>query len=281
MPELAETFILASQLSQLLGVPLETDSRLVLPMRLTLGKLTYPPYDLVVHDPISLCGDEDLEERFKHAYPTRVQHQGKKMWILWKTQSGVLETEVRLGMTGGFRLEKTPHTRLEFRGGGASIFFNDIRKFGGIVTAANRVAPSATANANFEQLYLTGKGKKWTVKETMTDQNFLLSGVGNYVINEACHKAGVHPRSYFAKITVEDFSKLMDAIREIVVESVQCGGCTLRDFKDIMGRPGNFQERLKIYSKGECPTCGSAVAVVRLENETTSWVCVKCQPYRR
>src|SRR5690606_31889329 len=104
MPELAEAFIFSRQLSQLAGVPFVTDSQLELPITLSVEqRLTPGPYKLIVHSPSVLRGDETIEEDLSYATMVRIQHQGKKTWILWKTHDGrVVETETRYGMTGSF-----------------------------------------------------------------------------------------------------------------------------------------------------------------------------------
>lgn len=283
MPELAETFILASQLSQALAVPFETDSRLFLPPHLAVPVIGRHKYQLVVHDMISLCGDLSIEEELgKGAVPARVQHQGKKIWILWKTDSGVLETEARLGMTGGFTFEKTKHTRLEFKSEKGSFYFNDIRKFGGMTTAASAIAPSATAQLNQDQLYYDAMNEKdSTVKEILTDQKTIFSGVGNYLANEVCFRSGLHPYTHMGLVSRSQFALIVKQIFLVAYESASLGGCTLRDFSDMLRRPGKFQERLLIYGKKECPACQQAVKVIRRDGDTTSWVCTHCQELNR
>jgi formamidopyrimidine-DNA glycosylase len=282
MPELAEAFTLTAQLAELLGVPFETDSRLALPKDRHVPSLGNGPYTLVIHDFASVCGDQSIEEELVDATPTRVQHQGKKGWILWKTKGGVVETEVRFGMTGSFAVAKTQHTRLEFKGPAGSFYFNDIRKFGGIVTTGNPVAPSATARINIEQVYHDAVDyRDSTLKELLTDQTVLVSGIGNYVVNEACHMARLHPDTHAGLVAQDEFEKLIKCVTAVVVLSAQLGGCTLRDFKDILGRPGSFQDRLLIYGKSECPSCHKPIEPLRRAGETTSWVCPKCQELRR
>jgi formamidopyrimidine-DNA glycosylase len=283
MPEIAEAFILSAQLAQVFAVPLETDSRLKLPDHLRVSALGDGPYDLIVHDSISLCGDESIAEDLQGAKPVRVQHQGKKMWVLWKGKKGVLESEVRLGMTGGFTLARTTHTRLEFKAATGSVFFNDIRKFGGIVLGCNAVAPSATARLNVDQVYHDVlKNRDSTLKEIVTDQTWIVSGIGNYVVNEACFTSGMHPDTHVGLISGPEFATFLQRVKSIARESAALGGCTLRDFKDLLGREGTYQNQLKIYGKkGNCPTCNEPISVLRRPNETTSWVCQKCQPLRR
>lgn len=283
MPELAESFILTAQFAQLLGVPFETDSRLMLPKRLEVDKFSSGPYSLVIHDFACICGDQSIEDDLVDAIPTRVQHQGKKGWVMWKTKNGALEIEIRYGMTGTFSLTKTAHSRLELKSPVGSIYYNDIRKFGGFAIAGGKApAVSVTGPMNVEQVYhdmLVYKDS--TVKELLVEQDFLFSGVGNYLVNEACFRAKIHPDSHAGLIDLGKFTEIVEAFSIIVHESVEYGGCTLRDFKDTMGRSGMFQHQLLVYGQKECPHCGGPIVPLRRPGETTSWVCAKCQDLRR
>lgn len=282
MPELAESFILTAQLAQLMGVPLETDSRLVLPKHLEVSRISSGPFTLKIRDFACISGDLSIEEDLVDATPVRVQHQGKKGWILWKTKEGAMEIETRYGMTGSWSTIETQHTRLELKSPSGSIYFNDIRKFGGLSTSAIPVARTATALFNVGQLYHDMvEDPDVTLKEALVDQNFLFSGIGNYLVNEVCHGISLHPDTQVSFVSLEEFDIIVKLIEKMVRKGVECGGCTLRDFKDVVGRPGTYQNHLRVYNRKECSTCGGPIVPIRRSGETTSWVCKKCQDLRR
>src|SRR3569623_2061133 len=56
------------------------------------------------------------------------------------------------------------------------------------------------------------------------------------------------------------------------------GGTTLRDFVDGDGRPGYFQQQLKVYGRegDDCTRCGAAVCCERLGQRAT-YFCAGCQ----
>lgn len=282
MPELAESFILTAQFAQLMGVPFETDSRLVLPKHLEVSRVSAGPFTLKIRDFACIAGDLSIEDDLVDAIPVRVQHQGKKGWILWKTKEGTTEIETRYGMTGSWSTIETQHTRLELVSSTGSIYFNDIRKFGGLSTTAIPVARSATSLFNVEQLYhdMIEDGTA-TLKEVLVDQNFLFSGIGNYLVNEVCHGIGLHPDTQVGLVKLDEFDVIVRLIAKFVSNATECGGCTLRDFKDVAGRPGTYQNHLRVYGQKECQTCHGPIVPVRRSGETTSWVCKKCQDLRR
>jgi hypothetical protein len=73
--------------------------------------------------------------RYRHTERAReqaVEGVGRRGKFLLFELSGGLEMVVHLGMTGGFRLEKTPHTRAEFLLEDGVLHFHDPRRFGRI-----------------------------------------------------------------------------------------------------------------------------------------------------
>ena len=65
---------------------------------------------------------------------------------------------------------------------------------------------------------------------------------------------------------------------EVLTESIEQGGTTLRDFLHSEGEPGYFSQRLFVYErKGEaCRVCGTPIRQAVMGQRSTYW-CPKCQ----
>lgn len=294
MPELPETFVIASQLAMALGTPFESDSGLKLPQdRAVPGQFASgAAFEMIpVGEAPMVFGDEIVIDMLRSAAPTLIRHRGKKIWISWKTRKEEFDTLVRLSMTGSFTLRKTKHSRAEFRDEltSASFFFNDIRKFGKILVSAYETPGpsdvyggwSITSTSLSSQMVweLMQSDPLSSLKETITSQN-VFSGVGNYLANEILFAIHLHPDSHIGSLTLAETEKMIFTACHLAQKSVTAGGCTLRTYSDILQNPGRFQEQLKIYGKKECVHCHEPVVVIRRDNETTSWVCPSCQELR-
>src|SRR5690606_33168099 len=114
---------------------------------------------------------------------------------------------------------------------------------------------------NGEALALAVKGKKSPIKAALLDQR-VVAGLGNIYVAEALHRAHILPTIHAgtlltakgkAKPVVED---LVSAVRQVLIEAIEVGGSTLRDFRHADGTSGYFQHRFAVYDReGEpCPT---------------------------
>ena len=107
---------------------------------------------------------------------------------------------------------------------------------------------------------------------------WLVVGVGNIYASEALFRAGILPATEAAKVSRPRLAKLVAAIKQVLNESIEQGGTTLRDFLNSDGEPGYFSQRLMVYErKGEpCRTCGTAIKHAVMGQRSTYW-CPKCQ----
>ena len=103
-------------------------------------------------------------------------------------------------------------------------------------------------------------------------------GVGNIYASEALFRAGILPRTPAKKLSKPRLAKLVAAIRDVLTDSIEAGGTTLRDFLHSNGEPGYFKQRLFVYErKGEpCRVCGTPIRHAVLGQRSTYW-CPKCQ----
>ena len=103
-------------------------------------------------------------------------------------------------------------------------------------------------------------------------------GVGNIYANEALFLAGIHPKRAAGRLSEQRCRILADSIRRILSEAIEHGGTTLRDFVNETGRPGYFQQMLRVYGrKGEpCHRCQRGIRLIRLGQRSTFY-CPRCQ----
>jgi len=70
------------------------------------------------------------------------------------------------------------------------------------------------------------------------------------------------------------------AIQEVVQEAIRFRGTTLDDdaYVDLFGKPGEFQEELKVYGRAglPCRRCRTPIETVRI-SQRTSYYCPQCQ----
>jgi len=121
------------------------------------------------------------------------------------------------------------------------------------------------------------RNRRLAVKAFLLDQN-VFPGMGNIYACEILYAAGVDPRRAALAVTVEEWSSICRETKRILALAVRCRGTSMSDWRDLHGRPGTYQNHLRVYGrKGEtCSRCGSAVQRIVLGGRGT-WFCSGCQ----
>jgi len=106
----------------------------------------------------------------------------------------------------------------------------------------------------------------------------VVAGIGNIYANESLFMAGIRPGNAAGRLTHADCDRLVRAVKRVLVSAIEQGGTTLRDFRREDGRPGYFQQRLRVYGRaGEsCATCGGPIRS-RVIAQRASYYCPHCQ----
>ncbi len=221
----------------------------------------------------------------------RLERRGKYLIARLAGDGEPLDLIVHLGMTGGFRPEQTPHTRvtLHLEEGGA-LYFQDARRFGkwAVVPRGEYAAMPTLAKMGPEPLgetfeleaFVGAAGQAGAVKPWLLSQS-PVAGLGNIYADESLWRARVHPAQ--KGLTREEALRLYAAIREVLSEAVAAGGSTLSDhsYAQPNGQPGGFQGRHNVYAReGQpCPRCGMGVEKMVLAQRGTHF-CPQCQQVR-
>jgi formamidopyrimidine-DNA glycosylase len=218
-----------------------------------------------------------------------VTRRGK--YLLLQFELGTLL--VHLGMSGSLRVvtqqdEIKTHDHIDIIFSPNTILrYNDPRRFGAMLwtkEAANQHAllkhlgPEPLLD-DFHAGYLhkLAHNRKTPLKTFIMDSHVVV-GVGNIYANEALFMAGLHPHRVSGQTSLMDYDRLVASIRTALQDAITQGGTTLRDFVNAAGKPGYFQQQLRVYGRSglPCHQCGQPLQDSRLANRTTVF-CAICQ----
>ena len=171
-----------------------------------------------------------------------------------------------LGMSGRMTLhdaasaaehpfERHDHVVLETEEGW-QVRFNDARRFGLMLLAADEALPRhklfkglgpEPLDDAFDgaALAIRLKGRRTPIKAALLDQKTLV-GVGNIYACEALFLAGISPRRSAHTVQGDRAERLVAAIKQVLLRSIDDGGSTLRDHVQPGGELGYFQTRFNV-----------------------------------
>lgn len=200
--------------------------------------------------------------------------------ILLRFDHGTLA--IHLGMTGKLLIdgEATAYLRAEFVLEGCRLLFDDIRQFGHM--AWSESLPENVARLGPDPLEISGsvfaerlRGKRGRIKALLLNQVFL-RGLGNIYVDEALHRAGVHPLA--EGLTAKRAKAVHESVVAVLEEAIASGGSSISDYVDTAGRKGSFQDRHRVYGRegAPCVTCGEPIQRIVVVQRGTHF-CPKCQ----
>jgi len=200
---------------------------------------------------------------------------------------------IHLGMSGSLRVVlpdtawKT-HDHLAITlANGKQLRFHDPRRFGLLLLLrGNPLEHSLLADlgpepldGDFTSVHLaTACAKRAAAIKLVIMDSKVVVGVGNIYASEALFRARIRPQTPAKRVSKARLENLVAAIREVLTESIDAGGTTLRDFLHSDSEPGYFKQRLFVYGReGEpCRICGTAIRHSVLGQRAT-YACPKCQ----
>jgi formamidopyrimidine-DNA glycosylase len=258
MPELPEVEVLRRQLSDALSGALVTR---------TVG--AHPRYRIP-----GVTG----------AVITAVSRRGKYLFLALDDSRQIL---LHLGMTGqvllGGEVEDHVHLRIETDRG--YVIMRDPRRFGSAKLLEVGESPGGLYQLlgqepldeyfNTDQAVAELKASSAPIKARLLSQR-AIAGVGNYIADEALHRAGVHP----ARRSVGDgrLRSIVGEIRAVVNEAVTAGGVSERDYRHLDGGTGTYQSKLRCYGRTglACVTCSTALQRIVVAGRGSTY-CSSCQ----
>lgn len=202
----------------------------------------------------------------------------------------------QLRMTGRFTwnppsaLRTEPHLSvsllLDGLQGGGVLRFYDTRRFGRMRVLSPVAWAALDARLGIEPLSreFTRRslaelldGSRAPLRNVLLDQK-RVAGLGNVYANEACYLAQLDPRRAAEGLGNREIERLHRAIRTVLRNAVERRGTSLRDYRDILGGEGRFQNDLEVYGRsGEaCRRCGGTIARTVLAGRS-AFFCPGCQ----
>ncbi|MCC5964749.1 MAG: bifunctional DNA-formamidopyrimidine glycosylase/DNA-(apurinic or apyrimidinic site) lyase [Natronohydrobacter sp.] len=173
---------------------------------------------------------------------------------------------------------------------GARVTFNDPRRFGAMDLCATdqldrhpllaSIGPEPLGNG-FHADYLATRlaGRKTPIKAALLDQR-IVAGLGNIYVCEALFRAGIHPERLAGQINGVQIAALTDEIRATLLEAIEAGGSSLRDYRQANGELGYFQHAFRVYGRegAPCvtPDCPETVRRI-VQSGRSTFYCPSCQ----
>lgn len=130
---------------------------------------------------------------------------------------------------------------------------------------------------NAEYFCAAAQKRKLSVKEFLM-LNEVVTGVGNIYATEALFKCRISPLRAACDVTAKEAQQLVAEVKAILLDSINSGGTTFSDYRQLDGSTGKYVLALDAYGRaGEpCRVCGTLLAAVKQGGRTTAY-CPKCQ----
>ena len=106
----------------------------------------------------------------------------------------------------------------------------------------------------------------------------MVTGVGNIYATEALFNSCLSPLRKACDVSLDEAEKLIAEIKVILQRSIEVGGTTFSDYRQLDGSTGKYVLELNAYGRsGEaCRICRNKLVSVRQGGRTTVY-CPNCQ----
>ena len=250
--------------------------------------------------------DKNLNKIIKNQKITSVNRKSKFLLISLGSNNTIL---IHLGMTGKIFIlknyydkiyktsfyysnkidKKHNHLSIDFNNS-ISLIYNDVRKFGFIKLIATsdikknrhlQILGPEPLSKEFDEKYFMQKLKKTkkNIKNLMMDQS-IISGLGNIYVNEILHQSSINPIKISNVLKNHEISKIITNTKLILQKAIRLGGSSIKDFRGISGKNGNFQQNFMVYDRANKPCkkekCNGQIKKIYISNRSTFY-CSKCQ----
>ena len=225
-----------------------------------------------------------------------VQAVGRRAKWIVLTLDGGWTLALHLRMSGSVTVEQADaqpdaYTHLVLLlDNGQQMFFHDTRKFGrarlldapglSALDTAHGVEP-LTDDFTPEALGTLLRRRRTRIKPLLLDQR-VIAGIGNIYADEALWNAQIHPLRFADSLNDDEIARLHSGIRLALLQGIEHGGSTLRNYRNGYGAAGSNQEHFNAYDRrGQpCPRCDTPIEKITVGQRGTHF-CPFCQTLER
>ena len=169
------------------------------------------------------------------------------------------------------------------------LVYNDPRRFGftkiiknkkKLEIFFNKFGPEPL-NSEFNIDYISNylKKKNKIIKSFLLDQKFV-SGIGNIYASEILYYSKINPLKQAKKLSTNDIKKIKYFSKLVLNKAINKGGSSIRDFKNVKGKVGNYQKEFKVYNRASLncldKSCSGKIIKKNISNRST-FFCNSCQ----
>jgi formamidopyrimidine-DNA glycosylase len=125
--------------------------------------------------------------------------------------------------------------------------------------------------------FIKNKNKK--VKDLLIDQKFV-SGIGNIYASEILFLSGINPNRKIKLLNNKNCTQIIKNSKKILLNAIQKGGSSIRNFKNTDGYQGNFQNNFKVYQREglNCKRINCKGEIIKkVISNRSSFFCNSCQ----
>lgn len=231
-------------------------------------------------------------------------------YIIFETNRGVIVSH--LGMTGVWSVEKVlgsddpaiarvknerpknwdihSHASIlwEFKNQFIRLNYSDPRRFGAFLPMSTQTFEKLKLlvnlgpepfdeNFNVEYLFAKARNKRVPVKSFVMNQDVVV-GVGNIYASESLFYAQILPQKFAGEITPTEWAIWLVEVRNVLTRAIEAGGSTLKDYRQVNGQSGKFQNSFAVYGREfePCYGCGEPIKSIRQSGRATFY-CESCQ----
>ena len=181
------------------------------------------------------------------------------------------------------------HNHIEIFFDDLRFIYNDPRRFGYfeiiknyklLENKMNKLGPEPfSVKFNLEYLFSFLRDKKKNIKNFLLDQRFV-SGIGNIYASEILYLSKIRPDKKAKNLTKKDLKKILINSKKILSKAIKKGGSSIKDFRNISGSKGEFQNDFKVYQrvglKCKRSICKGIIKKKNISNRST-FFCNICQ----
>lgn len=175
------------------------------------------------------------------------------------------------------------HDHISINMGQNLLVFNDARRIGRCVVTKSKLEDlfvhwgvDALDDAfSTEYAYSIMSKRKKCVKNLLMDNSFVM-GIGNIYACEILWKSKVHPARYCNALSKDEVGLIVAESKIILRNAIEKGGTTFRDYRQVDGSKGLYQNSLIVYRKDTCIACKGSIKKIPLAGRS-SYFCPSCQ----